>query len=84
MSQPVETIIDSEIPFENGKIKVKIDHLLDPLDDEDQYTGRYRARLGNGKIVKVELNNEAMWIETGDGPTQLSREIGNLIENYSE
>ena len=78
-----ETIITSEIPYENGLIKVTIDHLIDTIDDEDKYTGCYEATLGNGKLVKVELKNGA-WIETGGGETEVSKQVGKLIENYVE
>ena len=84
MQQPFETIIVSEIPYENGRIKVTIDHLLDVQDDDDVYTGCYRATLGNGKIVNVELNAERIWIETGNGSTAISKAIGELIDNYTE
>ena len=85
MEQSFVTLFDGdEIPYNGGKIKVKVDHILDLLDDDEVYTGCYRATLENGQIINVEMGNDTFWIESGKGPSELASAIGDLIENYSE
>lgn len=77
------TIIESEISY-NGKLTaIRIDHLVDDVENNFEYTGSYEATLGNGKFIYIEMKDNA-WIETGGGETELAREIGKLIESYVE
>lgn len=80
-----ETIIPkAEITVNGEKLQVKIDHMLDVVDDESAYTGCYRITVGKYQIVHVEMDDDAIWIEKDKGPTELAKEVGKLIENYSE
>lgn len=79
-----ETIIDgSEITVGGQKFTVTIDHLLDDKDEDDPYTGCYRATLSNGNVLRIELKDD-VWIETDKGASEFASAIGKLIENYVE
>lgn len=80
----VTIIDDQEITFDGKTHKVRIDHLLDSNDEDEQYTGCYRVTLDTGESIKIELNGDAVWAETGKEPTELTRKAGELIEGYEE
>lgn len=81
-----ETIIPkAEITINKEKLQVKIDHMLDVVDDESAYTGCYRVTVGKYRVVKIQMNDDAVWVESESGEaTELAEEVGKLIENYSE
>ena len=70
--------------FDGKTHKVRIDHLLDTKDEDEQYTGCYRVTLDNGESINIEMNADNVWAETGKEPTELTRKAGELIEGYSE
>ena len=81
-----ETIVPhAEIEVNGEKLTVKIDHMLDENDEDDPYTGCYRVTINKYRIVNVEINDDAVWVESGTKEaTDLSRQLGILIEGYSE
>lgn len=73
-------LLESEIFYQGKRQKVVIDNVL----SDWEYSGRYKATIGDSVVIEVEVDDEAKWLEKNKGVTALARMIGDLIENHFE
>ena len=80
MEQQHSHLLEADITYQGKKQKIVIDNLL----SDWEYSGRYRATIGDDTVIEVEVDDETQWEEKNKGFTELARQIGDLIQKHFE
>lgn len=54
------------------------------VDDESEYTGRYRVRIDGNIVTELSWLANDSWEETGKGATERAKLIGEVIAGNEE
>ncbi len=54
------------------------------LDDESEYTGRYRVTIDGDIVTELTWLGNDSWEETGKGATERAKLIGEVIAGWEE